>query len=302
MPACCRPAGSAQSASTGTAGVQAASRMSARLGMALTDGRALGARTQVLKSSSLGSAALAKRLAQDSEVEWAVVDGRRFITSATAPNDPLYPDNLSASLSNLTAGQWYLRAPTATYVSAINGPGAWARPPAAMWWWRCWTPASGRTTPTWRARSSRATTSFRCGHRQRRRWARQRPDRSGRLDHRADAATSAFSGCTVGQLLARHPGGRHHRRGRRQRLGMAGVAPACPSCRCGCWASAGAMTPTSSPACVGRGPERAGRARQHPPGQGAQHEPGRHRHLLTAYQDAVSEVTAAGGRGGRGRQ
>jgi serine protease len=96
--------------------------MSARLGITLTDGRALGVRTQVLKSSSLGSAALAKRLAQDSEVEWAVVDGRRFITSATAPNDPLYPDNLSASLSNLTAGQWYLRAPTATYVSAINGP------------------------------------------------------------------------------------------------------------------------------------------------------------------------------------
>ncbi|MCO5978249.1 S8 family peptidase [Ideonella oryzae] len=118
---------SAQSASTGTAGVQAAGRMSARLGITLTDGRALGVRTQVLKSSSLGSAALAKRLAQDSEVEWAVVDGRRFISSATAPSDPLFPDNLSASLSNLTAGQWYLRAPTSTYVSAINGPGAWAQ-------------------------------------------------------------------------------------------------------------------------------------------------------------------------------
>ena len=118
---------SAQSASAGSAGVQAASRMSARLGIALTDGRALGARTQVLKSSSLGSAALAKRLAQDSEVEWAVVDGRRFITSVTAPNDPLYPDNLSATLSDLTAGQWYLRAPTSTYVSAINGPGAWTK-------------------------------------------------------------------------------------------------------------------------------------------------------------------------------
>jgi serine protease len=116
----------AQSARAGVQGVQAASRMSARLGLALTDGRALDARTQVLKSSALGSAALAKKLAQDSNVEWAVVDQRRFITSATAPNDPLYPDNLSASLSNLTAGQWYLRAPTATYASAINGPGAWA--------------------------------------------------------------------------------------------------------------------------------------------------------------------------------
>ena len=116
----------AQSARAGVQGVQAASRMSARLGLALTDGRALDAHTQVLKSSALGSAALAKKLAQDSNVEWAVVDQRRFITSATAPNDPLYPDNLSASLSNLTAGQWYLRAPTATYASAINGPGAWA--------------------------------------------------------------------------------------------------------------------------------------------------------------------------------
>ncbi|WP_051048871.1 S8 family serine peptidase [Ideonella sp. B508-1] len=118
---------SAQSASAGSVGVQAASHMSARLGIALTDGRALSERMQVLKSSSLGSAALAQRLAQDSEVEWAVVDGRRFITSATAPNDPLFPDNLSPSLSNLTAGQWYLRAPTSTYVSAINGPGAWAQ-------------------------------------------------------------------------------------------------------------------------------------------------------------------------------
>jgi serine protease len=187
--------------------------MSARLGITLTDGRALGARTQVLKSSSLGSAALAKRLAQDSDVEWAVVDGRRFITSATAPNDPLYPDNLSASLSNLTAGQWYLRAPTATYVSAINGPGAWARPPAAMWWWRCWTPASGRTTPTWRARSSRATTS-----------SPMRPSPTtamGATATRPIRATGSPSRRRHQHLLglhggaaqlARHPGGRHHRR------------------------------------------------------------------------------------------
>lgn len=112
-------------ASRGTAqGVQAASRMGARLGLTLTDGRALGARTQVLKSSSLGSQALAKRLAQDSDVEWAVVDGRRFVSAV--PNDPLYPEGLAASVNNLTAGQWYLRAPTSTYVSAINAPGAWS--------------------------------------------------------------------------------------------------------------------------------------------------------------------------------
>lgn len=116
-----------QSASGTTTGVQAASQMSARLGIQLSDGRAITANMQVLKSSSLGSAALAKKLAQDSDVEWAVVDGRRFITSTTSPSDPLYPDNLSSSVNSLTAGQWYLRAPTSTYVSAINGPGAWAQ-------------------------------------------------------------------------------------------------------------------------------------------------------------------------------
>ncbi|WP_374586437.1 S8 family peptidase [Ideonella dechloratans] len=118
---------SAQSAASGASGLQVASQMSARLGITLTNGRALSERVQVLKSSSLGSAALAKRLAQDSEVEWAVVDGRRFITSVTAPNDPLYPDNISSALNSVTAGQWYLRAPTATYVAAIDGPGAWAK-------------------------------------------------------------------------------------------------------------------------------------------------------------------------------
>ncbi|MCA6215406.1 S8 family peptidase [Ideonella sp. B7] len=114
----------AQSSRGAIQGVQAASRMGARLGLTLTDGRALGARTQVLKSASLGSQALAKRLAQDSNVEWAVVDGRRFITAV--PNDPLYPEGLAATVNNLTAGQWYLRAPTSTYVSAINASGAWS--------------------------------------------------------------------------------------------------------------------------------------------------------------------------------
>ena len=77
---------------------------------AVTDGRILGPRTQVLKAKALDSEALAARLAQDPDVEWAVVDYRRFALSA--PNDPLYPQGLT--FTTPVVGQWYLRAPGGT--------------------------------------------------------------------------------------------------------------------------------------------------------------------------------------------
>ncbi len=104
------------------AGPQFATTMSARHGLALRDGRIVEGRTQVLHGGSdMSSAALAARLAADAEVEYAVPDYRRF--ALTTPDDPLYAANASHSPA---AGQWYLQAPDATLVSAIDAPAAWA--------------------------------------------------------------------------------------------------------------------------------------------------------------------------------
>jgi serine protease len=103
-------------------GPQFAARMAQRLGMALSDGRIIDARSQVVQGDkSLSSAALAARLAADPEVEYAVPDLRRH--ALAAPNDPLFAASGSISPA---AGQWYLRAPDATFVSATNALAAWA--------------------------------------------------------------------------------------------------------------------------------------------------------------------------------
>ncbi len=102
--------------------VQRAVALGARVGLPLTDGRALDARTQVIQASGLDSATLAARLRQDAEVELAVVDGRRRIQAA--PNDPLYADGQTATTPQ--AGQWYLRAPNPMTLSSIDVESAWA--------------------------------------------------------------------------------------------------------------------------------------------------------------------------------
>ena len=106
-------------------GVHAASVMGGRLGVALTDGHALNERTQVMMSSGTSSSALVAALAADSDVEWAVVDQRRYVQTA-AVNDPLYPGSLSTSVApnGPSAGQWYLRAPySETVTLEVNGVG-----------------------------------------------------------------------------------------------------------------------------------------------------------------------------------
>jgi len=103
-----------------TGGPQQAQALSARLGMALRDGRQLGERSQLVFAGGVSSAALAARLAAQSDVEYAVVDGRQ--RALAAPNDPLYP---AGQTGTPAAGQWYLRAPDATIVSAINAVTAW---------------------------------------------------------------------------------------------------------------------------------------------------------------------------------
>ena len=117
--------------STG-AGPQAATTLGARLGLALTDGRTLGTRTQVLQASGMSSSALASALSSDADVEWAVVDQRRFIQGSPV-NDPLYPDgqSITTTQEGPVSGQWYLRAPGTDsqgndIVSSINIEPAWA--------------------------------------------------------------------------------------------------------------------------------------------------------------------------------
>jgi serine protease len=103
-------------------GPQSAAVLGGRLGLTLADGRALGARTQVMTTSGMSSTDLATAIRQDSEVEWVEVDRKRFVQ--TVPNDPLYASTAVAP-NGPVAGQWYLRAPTTTLVAAINAEAAW---------------------------------------------------------------------------------------------------------------------------------------------------------------------------------
>ncbi len=95
-----------------------AQTLSSRLGLQLSDGHALGARTQVITAKGISSRELAARLSAQSDVEYAEVDER--MRAFAAPNDPRYLTSPSPA-----AGQWYLRAPNATLVSAVNAEAAW---------------------------------------------------------------------------------------------------------------------------------------------------------------------------------
>jgi serine protease len=105
-----------------------AATLSQRMRIPLSDGRMLGQRTQGLRGAGLTSSKLAEQLASLPEVEWAVVDQRRRIRALT--NDPLLADNQPV-LTTPTAGQWYLRAPSALFVSAINAVKAWDLTPGS---------------------------------------------------------------------------------------------------------------------------------------------------------------------------
>ena len=74
----------------------------------------------------LSSAELAERLAREDDVEYAVVDQRRHIS--TAPNDPYYAVGppIIGSQGGPVVGQWYLRTPDATVSSSIDVETAWA--------------------------------------------------------------------------------------------------------------------------------------------------------------------------------
>jgi serine protease len=93
-----------------------------RQNLAVTVGEAMSDRMQVVFSTGLSSTELARRLAADADVEYAVPDQRR--TRHAAPNDPLYANGV---LGNGPAvGQWYLRAPVGDAKSSIDAEIAWS--------------------------------------------------------------------------------------------------------------------------------------------------------------------------------
>lgn len=97
--------------------------LSTRHGVAMTDGAPVSSRSQVIFARGMSSARLAELLSKDSDVEFAEPDQKRRIRAVALPNDPLYPG--AQPVATPTVGQWYLRAPDATNVSAINATGAW---------------------------------------------------------------------------------------------------------------------------------------------------------------------------------
>jgi serine protease len=106
---------------TASRGPQHAAALSKRLNTTLTDGHPIGRRAQVVFAKGMSSEQLAARLAKEPDVEYAEPDRQRRIRSV--PNDPLYAGG--QPVATPTVGQWYLRPPTASTVSAINAEGAW---------------------------------------------------------------------------------------------------------------------------------------------------------------------------------
>lgn len=101
--------------------VSRAQALSQRLGMAISAGAAISERSEVVYAGGISSAQLAQRLAAESDIEYAVPDGRKHIV--TAPNDPLYASGVAGN--GPAVGQWYLRAPNSPVLSSIDIEPAW---------------------------------------------------------------------------------------------------------------------------------------------------------------------------------
>ncbi len=91
------------------------------LGIELTSGAAMSESAQVVLATGMTSAELARRLADQSDVEYAIPDRRR--RAFTAPNDPLYGAGVPGN--GPAAGQWYLRAPSSALPASIDVEPAW---------------------------------------------------------------------------------------------------------------------------------------------------------------------------------
>jgi serine protease len=95
--------------------------LSKRAGIALTAGAEIAARMQVVHASGMASDALARRLAADADVLFAVPDERA--RAHAVPNDPLFA--AAARPDGPESGQWYLRAPEGEVVASIDVGRAW---------------------------------------------------------------------------------------------------------------------------------------------------------------------------------
>jgi serine protease len=113
-------------AEVGVVLAQRAAALGGRVKRTLQAGVAVGADAQVVRAVGVDAQTLARQLAADPDVAYAVPNGRKRI--ATAPNDPLYAETApGVRTRGPDSGQWYLRAPTATVVSSIDIEAAWAR-------------------------------------------------------------------------------------------------------------------------------------------------------------------------------
>ncbi|HYN60094.1 MAG TPA: S8 family peptidase, partial [Rubrivivax sp.] len=114
-----------QSAGAAAAMVQRrAERLASRAGVTLVSGPAISERAQVVMAHGIDAGTLARRLAADPQVQYAVVDQRR--RALLVPNDPLYASG-PASGRGPDSGQWYLRAPAGELQSSVNAEAAWER-------------------------------------------------------------------------------------------------------------------------------------------------------------------------------
>jgi serine protease len=123
----------AHAQSTSSDRADRAQEMGARIGIPLRTGRGITARSHVVFADGMSSADLARRLAQEGDVEYAVPDERRHIAAAPIVNDPLFVSGPTADVSTQTGGpevgQWYLQAPSSTLASAIDIEAAWTITP-----------------------------------------------------------------------------------------------------------------------------------------------------------------------------
>lgn len=96
--------------------------LAARRGLALGGQRALGRRVRLVTAEGMSSQELARRLAADPEVAYAVPDRR--MRPLFVPDDPLYEADPRISPEE---GQWYLREPddNGPIRSSINAERAW---------------------------------------------------------------------------------------------------------------------------------------------------------------------------------
>lgn len=116
-----KPGIGARSAAMARTQAVAAHALAQRVGLPLSGGVGIDERTQRITAVGIDSAALAEKLSQDPDVEYAEVDQRR--RRSTVPNDPLFPNGLGGR--GPAVGQWYLRAPDSTFIAAIDAERAW---------------------------------------------------------------------------------------------------------------------------------------------------------------------------------